>query len=212
MIKTVMIVLLVALQMCTNKHTQLNDNKNMTNKINTEKLDVATFGAGCFWCIETIFQRIEGVEKVISGYSGGNTKQPTYDEVCSGETGHAEVCQVYFDPQKVSYEMLLKVFWKIHDPTTLNRQGADVGTQYRSVVFYHTDKQKQLAQNYKEKLDSAGIWKNQIVTEITAFDTFYRAEAYHQDYYNNNKAQPYCNLVITPKVEKFEEVFSDILK
>jgi len=182
------------------------------NNIDTSSLQVATFGAGCFWCVETIYQRIEGVQKVVSGYSGGKVKNPAYKEVCNGTTGHAEVCQIVFDPQKVSFDLLLKVFWEIHDPTTLNRQGADVGTQYRSVIFYHDENQKLTAEKYKEKLDSAHIWNSPVVTEITAFDVFYPAEGYHQNYYNSNLDQPYCHFVIMPKLEKFEKVFSDILK
>lgn len=179
---------------------------------NKKQMELATFGSGCFWCTEAIFSQLKGVESAVSGYSGGHTKNPTYKEVCTGNTGHAEVIQVSFNPQIVSYEELLEVFWKTHDPTTLNRQGADVGTQYRSVIFYHNPKQKELAELYKKKLDEAGIYDSPIVTEITAFDTFYKAEDSHQDYYQNNKAQPYCNFVITPKMEKFKKVFKDKIK
>lgn len=169
--------------------------------------DTATFGAGCFWCVEAVFQRMRGVDTVVSGYSGGDVRNPSYKEVCTGTTGHAEVCQITFDPTVVSFEELLEVFWKTHDPTTPNRQGNDVGTQYRSVIFYHTDRQRELAEHYRSKLDSAGIFASPIVTEIVPFDRFYPAEEYHQNYFNQNGAQPYCQFVIRPKVEKFESVF-----
>lgn len=180
--------------------------------MSNNKFEKATLGSGCFWCTETIFEKLKGVESSVSGYSGGKTVNPTYKEVCSGETGHAEVIQVTFDPSIISYKELLEVFWKVHDPTTLNRQGNDVGTQYRSVVYYHSDEQKKIAEEYKNKLENAKIFKNPIVTEITKFDKFYPAENYHQDYYELNKSEPYCNFVITPKVEKFREVFKDKLK
>lgn len=176
------------------------------------QLDTATFGAGCFWCVEAVFQRLDGVEKVVSGYMGGAVKNPTYREVCTGETGHAEVCQIIYNPQKISFVELLEVFWQTHDPTTLNRQGADAGTQYRSAVFYHTAEQKKLAEEYKQKLNSAKIWTDPIVTEITVAAPFYKAEDYHQNYFNDNGYQPYCSVVIRPKVEKFEKVFKQKLK
>lgn len=182
------------------------------NTMTTTKLDTATFGAGCFWCVEAVFQRLNGVEKVVSGYSGGTVPNPTYEQVCSGSTGHAEVTQIIYDPSKITYEELLEVFWSTHDPTTLNRQGNDIGTQYRSVIFYHNEKQKELAEAYKKKLDEANIFDKPIVTEITKFDEFYSAENYHQDYYDNNKSQPYCQFVITPKIEKFKKVFGNKLK
>ncbi|PIB34514.1 peptide-methionine (S)-S-oxide reductase [Reichenbachiella sp. 5M10] len=175
-------------------------------------MDVATFGNGCFWCTEAIFQDLKGVSKVESGYSGGQTLDPTYKEVCTGTTGHAEVLQITYDPAVISFDELLEVFWKTHDPTTLNRQGNDVGTQYRSVVFYHNDEQKVLAEKYKKELNASGAFNDPIVTEITAFDKFYVAEDYHQNYYNLNGSQPYCNFVIKPKVEKFRKVFKDKLK
>lgn len=175
-------------------------------------LQVATFGNGCFWCTEAVFQQLEGVVKVESGYSGGQVKNPTYKQVCTGTTGHAEVIQITYDPQKISFEELLEVFWKTHDPTTLNRQGADVGTQYRSAVFYHTDEQRRLAEEYKKKLDASGAFPRPIVTEITAFSEFYKAEDYHQNYYKENGEQPYCQIVIRPKLEKFEQVFAKKLK
>lgn len=176
------------------------------------KLELATFGSGCFWCVEAIFQRVDGVEKVASGYSGGYVKNPSYKEVCEGTTGHAEVCQLSYDPEQVSYDELLEIFWQTHDPTTLNRQGNDVGTQYRSVVFYHNEDQKVLAEKYKKELDEAGIYQNPIVTEIAPYETFYVAEDYHQNYFNENGSQPYCSFVIQPKVEKFKKVFKDKLK
>jgi len=172
----------------------------------------ATFGAGCFWCTEAVFQRLEGVVSVESGYSGGNVANPSYEQVCTGTTGHAEVTQITFDPSKISFDDLLHAFWKMHDPTTLDRQGNDVGTQYRSVIFYHNDNQKELAEKYKKELDSSGAWKNPIVTEISPFKAFYKAEAYHQNYYNDNRFQPYCMFVIGPKLDKFEKVFKDKLK
>lgn len=175
-------------------------------------MEKATFGSGCFWCTEAVFQRLNGVEKVVSGYAGGKIKNPTYREICSGLTGHAEVIQVIYDETIISYEELLEVFWKTHDPTTLNRQGNDVGTQYRSVVFYHDEKQKNLAEAYKTELDKAGIWSDPIVTEISRYTDFYSAEEYHQDYYNQNTSQPYCAFLIKPKVDKVEQIFKDKLK
>ncbi len=173
------------------------------------QMETATFGAGCYWCVEAIFQRLNGVVSVESGFSGGHVKNPSYREVCTGTTGHAEVCNITYDPSVISYVELLEVFWKTHDPTTLNRQGNDVGTQYRSAVFYHNQQQQELALEMKEKLDQAKIWEDPIMTEIVPFDIFYKAEDYHQDYYNQNASQPYCRFVITPKIEKFEKVFKD---
>jgi len=176
------------------------------------KTDTATFATGCFWCTEAIFQRLKGVIKVISGYSGGKMANPTYEEVCTGTTGHAEACQIIYDPSKVSFDELLKVFWKTHDPTTLNRQGNDVGTQYRSAIFYHNDYQRERSEHYKTILDSGGIYNGPIVTAIEPYKNFYSAEDYHQDYFNSNPNQMYCRLVIQPKVEKFEKIFKDELK
>lgn len=176
------------------------------------RLEQATFGAGCFWCVEAVFQQIKGVEKVISGYTGGKVANPTYREVCGGRTGHAEVAQISFNPDVVSYKELLEVFWKTHDPTTLNQQGADKGTQYRSAVFYHNDEQKKLAGTYRQKLEDAKVFDNPIVTEITPLGAFYEAEDYHQNYFNNNSGQPYCAFVVKPKVEKVKKVFSEKLK
>lgn len=175
-------------------------------------MELATFGSGCFWCTEAVFQRLKGVESVVSGYAGGHVVNPTYQQVCGGNTGHAEVIQVAYDPAVVRYEDLLEVFWKTHDPTTVDQQGNDFGPQYRSVIFYHNDIQKKLAEDYKQKLDAAGIWSRPIVTEISPFTNFYKAEGYHQDYYNQNPNQGYCAYIIRPKVEKLEKVFRDRLK
>jgi peptide-methionine (S)-S-oxide reductase len=186
--------------------------KPIEEKIMSDKTETATFGAGCFWCVEAVYQQLEGVLKVTSGYSGGARENPTYDQVCSGTTGHAEVCQITYDPSVISYEDLLKAFWEVHDPTTLNRQGADVGTQYRSVIYYHNDEQKKLAEFYKNKLNEEHVYDSPVVTEIAPYTKFYSAEKHHQDYYNNNKNQPYCTFVIQPKIEKFQKVFKDKLK
>ncbi|MEP2773703.1 MAG: peptide-methionine (S)-S-oxide reductase MsrA [Fulvivirga sp.] len=167
----------------------------------------ATFGAGCFWCIEAVFQQLEGVQSVISGYTGGKVKDPTYREVCGGRTGHAEVAQVTYDEDVISFDDLLEIFWQTHDPTTLNKQGADVGTQYRSAVFYHDAEQKEKAEMYKQKLNEAGAFNNPIVTEISPLGVFYKAEEPHQNYYRNNEDQPYCAIVIRPKLEKLKRVF-----
>ncbi|MGZ3883941.1 MAG: peptide-methionine (S)-S-oxide reductase MsrA [Bacteroidia bacterium] len=178
----------------------------------TSSIDTATFGSGCFWCVEAVFQRLNGVIKVTSGYSGGTVKNPAYREVCTGTTGHAEVCQIVYDKTKISFKDLLEVFWKTHDPTTLNSQGNDHGTQYRSAIFYHNAEQKELSEKYKAELDKSGAFNAPITTEITAYTNFYPAEDYHQDYYNMNGSEPYCRFVIQPKVEKFEKVFKDKLK
>ncbi|MBI2933332.1 MAG: peptide-methionine (S)-S-oxide reductase MsrA [Planctomycetes bacterium] len=180
--------------------------------MNSNETDLATFGAGCFWCVEAVFASLEGVESVESGYSGGTIEDPTYEQVCTGSTGHAEACHLRFDPKKIPYETLLEVFWKMHDPTTLNRQGDDVGTQYRSVIFTHNERQKELARHYKEKLDASGAFDRPIVTEIVAFECFYPAEKIHRNYYRRNPDQSYCRLVIRPKLDKFRKVFGDKLK
>jgi peptide-methionine (S)-S-oxide reductase len=180
--------------------------------ISNVKTDTATFGAGCFWCVEAVFQRLDGVLKVTSGYSGGHIENPTYEQVCSKSSGHVEVARVIYDPSKVSFDDLLEVFWQVHDPTTLNQQGADEGPQYRSVIFYHNDEQKQKAEKYKKELDASGAWDKPIVTAIEPLKNFYAAENYHQDYYNQNQDQMYCRYVIRPKVEKFEKVFKNKLK
>ena len=175
-------------------------------------IEIATFGSGCFWCTEAVFERLKGIMNVESGYAGGDILNPTYEEVCSGKTGHAEVIQVKFDPSITGYEELLEVFWRTHDPTTLNQQGNDKGTQYRSVIFYHNDKQKELAEKYKTVLDKSGAWDNPIVTEISPLINYFPAENYHQKYYENNPNQGYCSFIIAPKIEKFEKVFKDKLK
>jgi peptide-methionine (S)-S-oxide reductase len=180
--------------------------------VNKDGLETATFGAGCFWCVEAVFQQLEGVKTVVSGYTGGKVENPTYKQVSAGTTGHAEVIQLTYDPKVVTFPELLEVFWQTHDPTTLNRQGADVGTQYRSAVFYHTPEQKTLAEQYKRELDAAGAFNSPIVTEIVPVGNFYKAEDYHQNYYNLNSSQPYCSYVITPKLEKLKKVFKDKLK
>jgi len=177
-----------------------------------KKMQKATFGMGCFWCSEAIFQRLNGVSKVRSGYEGGNIPNPTYEEVCSGDTHHVEVIELEFDPAKISYEELLEIFWKTHDPTTLNRQGADVGTQYRSVIFYHNEEQKALAEKYKNLLNKENAFGKPVVTAIEKAAPFYVAENYHQDYFLRNGEQPYCRLVILPKVEKLEKLFKAKLK
>jgi len=204
--KKSIIVVFVLLSGITFGKTSMNTEKENKN------LEIVTLGAGCFWCVEAIFQELEGVEQVVSGYMGGETKNPTYKEICTGETGHAEVCQITYNPAVISFGDLLEVFWQTHNPTTLNRQGADKGTQYRSAVFYHTEQQMKLAQSYKNKLAESGAWDDPIVTEITKVSKFYPAENYHQDYFNNNNNQPYCSFVIKPKMEKFKKIFKDKLK
>ncbi len=196
---------------CAQKNTD-NKTKKENKKMTNAKLDTATFGTGCFWCTEAIFQQLEGVESVTSGYSGGTVVNPTYEEVCSKTTGHAECLNVVYDSTKITYDELLEIFWQVHDPTTLNRQGADVGPQYRSVIFYHNDEQKAKAEKYKAALDKSGAWDNPIVTTLEKFDVFYPAEAYHQNYYNTHGSQGYCQFVIRPKLEKFEKVFKNKLK
>lgn len=182
------------------------------NMSSNQLYQTATFGAGCFWCVEAIYSRLKGVVSVTPGYCGGNVQNPTYKEVCPGETGHAEAVQIVYDPNVISYAKLLEVFFKTHNPTTLNRQGEDIGTQYRSIIFYHDEVQKKVAQEVKEMLDKSGIWDDPIVTLIEPFKTFYIAEKYHQEYFENNPKQPYCQMVINPKVEKFEKLFKDYLK
>ena len=173
---------------------------------------VATFGTGCFWCTEAIFQEVEGVVKVTSGYSGGHVDNPTYKQVCEGTTGHAECLNIEYDSSKVSFDELLEIFWQVHNPTTLNRQGNDVGTQYRSVIFYHNEEQKAKAEKYIIELNKSGAWDDPVVTTLEPFKIFYPAEDYHQNYYNNNTGQGYCQFVIRPKLEKFEKVFKSKLK
>jgi len=173
---------------------------------------IAVFAGGCFWCTEAIFNELKGVQQVVSGYTGGKVVNPTYEQVCSGKTGHAECTQIFYDPKQISFAELLEVFWMTHDPTTLNQQGADVGTQYRSAIFYTDEDQRQEALAYKAKLEKEKIWNDPIVTEITRFEKFYPAEKYHQEYYASNPNQGYCRIVITPKFEKFKKIFADKLK
>lgn len=177
-----------------------------------EHTATATFGAGCFWCVEAVFRDLDGVGSVESGYSGGAVPNPTYEQICTGETGHAEVIQITYDPKKLTYDELLEVFWTTHDPTTKDRQGNDVGPQYRSAVFYHDAEQKKLAESYRRKLDASGAYPGPIVTEIVPFREFWKAERYHQDYYANNPDQPYCVFVIRPKIEKVRKVFGKKLR
>ncbi len=204
------------LSACAQQHPEKSKTFQQMNTItasdNSKKVDTATFGAGCFWCTEAQFQQLEGVEKVESGYAGGHVDNPTYKQVCSGNTGHAEVTNIYYDPSKISFDELLAAFWVAHDPTTLNRQGNDVGTQYRSVVFYHNEEQRQKTEDYKKKLNQEKAYSSDVVTEISPFTKFYKAEDYHQNYYNENSNQGYCMMVIRPKMEKFEKVFKGKLK
>ena len=201
--------------------TSCAQNENQNNIMSSEtnislpagvKTDTATFGNGCFWCTEALFQNLDGVLKVTSGYSGGHVDNPTYKEVCEGTTGHAEAIQIVYDPSIITFDELLNAFWQSHDPTTLNRQGNDVGPQYRSVIFYHDAEQKEKSEKYKAELEKSKAFDNPIVTEISPFSKFYVAENYHQDYYNNNGSQPYCYYLIKPKLEKFNKVFKDKLK
>ena len=170
------------------------------------KSEIATLGGGCFWCVEAVFQRIDGVISVKPGYAGGNVKNPTYKQICTGNTGHAEVAKIEFDPSKITYSQILNVFWQSHDPTTLNRQGNDVGTQYRSVIFFHDESQEEIAKKSKIDADESGFWDNEIVTEITPLNNYYDAEDYHDNYYNENPNQPYCLFVIKPKLDKLEKL------
>jgi len=177
-----------------------------------KNLETATLGAGCFWCVEAVFDDLKGVESVESGYSCGHTENPTYREVCSETTGHAEVVQVKFDSQEISYKEILQVFFSVHNPTTLNRQGNDIGSSYRSAIFYHTDEQKRIAEEVIKEVTEEGVYDDPIVTEVTKFDTFYIAENYHQEYFANNPNQPYCAAVVAPKVAKFRQKFTARLK
>ncbi len=195
---------------CSGQHAASQTQNDAMEKM-PEGLKVATFGGGCFWCTEAIFEELRGVYRVVSGYSGGHVPRPTYEQVCSGTTGHAEVVQVWYHPDEISYEELVEVFFATHDPTTPNRQGNDVGTQYRSVIFYHDEEQKAIAERLKEAF-APTLWERPIVTEISPFDTFYPAEDYHQEYFRNNPNQPYCQIVINPKVRKFRKMFADKLK
>ncbi|EMR02870.1 peptide-methionine (S)-S-oxide reductase MsrA [Cesiribacter andamanensis] len=175
-------------------------------------MEKATLGGGCFWCVEAVLQRLEGVDEVVSGYAGGHVENPSYQQVCSGSTGHAEVVQVSFRPEVISYTDLLAAFFATHDPTTLNRQGNDVGTQYRSVIYYHTEQQKQEAQQVMDAVNASGAWQSPVVTELSPLPVFYPAERYHQNYFNDNREQPYCLFVVKPKVDKLKKAYSDKLK
>lgn len=193
--------------------TTFNNTMDTRNETLPGKTDTATLANGCFWCTEAIFEELDGVISATSGYTGGQAKNPTYKEVCTGETGHAECLQIVYDPSKISFDELLEVFWQTHDPTTLNRQGADEGTQYRSGIFYHNQEQKEKAEKYKAELNKSGAFDRPIVTEITPFSQFYPAEGYHQQYFENNEnSNPYCSIVIRPKLDKFRKVFKDKLK
>ena len=209
------LILSIMLVSCQSSQVEIPQNEiNMENNTisNHAHTDTATFGAGCFWCVEAIFQRVDGVISVESGYSGGAIKNPSYREVCSGSTGHAEVCRIIFDTTKVTFDELLEIFWQTHDPTTLNRQGADIGTQYRSVIYYHSEFQKQRAEYFKTKLNEEKAFSRPVITEISPLTNYYKAEDYHQNYYNQNTEQGYCKMVIQPKLEKFKKAFSDKLK
>jgi peptide-methionine (S)-S-oxide reductase len=178
----------------------------------SDKRETATLAAGCFWCVEAVFQDVKGVHRVVSGYAGGSVEQPTYHQVCTETTGHAEAVQITFDPEIISFEELLEIFWRTHDPTTLNRQGADVGTQYRSAIFYQSEAQRAIAEQSRQKTDASRVWPNPIVTEIVPLTRFYEGEAYHQNFYRQNPREMYCSLVIDPKVQKFRKAFRDKLK
>lgn len=218
MLKYILVIAFICITVIGCKFQSSKEDKLTTVKNTTQpkgdpgKMETATLAGGCFWCIETIFNDLKGVDKVVSGYSGGKVKDPSYEQVCTGTTGHAEVVQITFDPSVISYETLLDVFFHIHNPTTLNKQGADVGTQYRSAIFYHSEEQKKTAESEIDKINKSGLWDAPIVTEVTPFDEFYDAEAYHQDYYNQNKEKSYCSIVIAPKVNKFFKEYKHLLK
>lgn len=199
---------IIILFFLTNLNIAMNAQHQTSSVAMPDDLETATLGSGCFWCTEAVYLEVKGVRSVVSGYTGGKVKNPTYREVCSGLTGHAEVVQVKFDPKVVSYESILEIFWNTHDPTTLNRQGADEGTQYRSAIFYHSEDQRKVAEAYKAQLEKSGVFKNRIVTEITPAAVFYKAEDYHQNYFALNPDQGYCQYVIRPKVEKFRKQFA----
>ncbi len=191
----------------------IGERNEMSQESNREpSLELATLGGGCFWCLDAVYAQLQGVQKVVSGYAGGTVPNPTYEQVCSGNTGHAEVAQITFDPNVVSFREILEIFFTIHDPTSLNRQGADIGTQYRSAIFYHDEDQQRVAEALIDELDGAHIWPDPIVTEVTPFRIWYEAEDYHQDYYKYNSQQPYCQVVISPKVAKFRKKFAKKLK
>jgi peptide-methionine (S)-S-oxide reductase len=207
-LKIIYLFIISAWMGCSN-----NPNNTINNmETNQNNFEYATFGGGCFWCIEAIFSEVRGIHTATSGYSGGHIKNPTYREVTSGRTGHAEVVQLAYDPSVISYRQILEVFFHLHDPTTLNRQGADVGTQYRSVIFYHNEYQEKIAREVLKEIDESDLWKDPLVTEISPLGDFYVAEQYHQDYYKNNPNQPYCTFVISPKIAKLRSLFKDKLK
>lgn len=197
---------------CARKESSAITNFMSTQYMSEPAYDTATFGTGCFWCTEALFQQLDGVVKVTSGYSGGDVTNPTYEQICTKTTGHAECLNILYDKSKISFDELLEVFWQSHDPTTLNKQGNDVGPQYRSVIFYHDEEKREKAEKYKEALNQSGAWANPVVTEISPIRAFYPAEAYHQDYYKKNGGQPYCYYVIKPKLDKFQKVFKNKLK
>jgi peptide-methionine (S)-S-oxide reductase len=207
-LKIIYLFIISAWMGCSN-----NPNNTINNmETNQNNFEYATFGGGCFWCIEAIFSEVRGIHTATSGYSGGHIKNPTYREVTSGRTGHAEVVQLAYDPSVISYRQILEVFFHLHDPTTLNRQGADVGTQYRSVIFYHNEYQEKIAREVLKEIDESDLWNDPLVTEISPLGDFYVAEQYHQDYYKNNPNQPYCTFVISPKIAKLRSLFKDKLK
>lgn len=205
-------VLISCAQSDKKQKKKMSNESSVSTPIDTANTQIATFGTGCFWCSEALFETLDGVKDVVSGYSGGHVAEPTYKEVCEGTTGHAECIQVTYDPKKITYTALLEAFFRGHDPTSLNRQGNDIGTQYRSVIFYHNDEQKKLAEEAKKELDKSGAYAKPIVTEITKAPKFYSAEDYHQDYFAKNPDQGYCAFVIAPKLDKFRKVFHDKLK
>ncbi len=206
--KLILIVIVFAVTV-----NNLNAQSSYSKKLKmSDNLEIATLANGCFWCTEAIFQRLKGVNKITSGYTGGTIKNPAYREVTTGRTGHAEAIQIVFNPSIITFQEILDVFFSTHDPTTLNKQGYDRGTQYRSAIFYHSNEQKEIAENFIKALTEASVFENPIVTEITKFDTFYKAEEYHQNYYNNNKTQGYCTAVINPKLEKFIKKYNTKLK
>jgi peptide-methionine (S)-S-oxide reductase len=201
----------ISLMSCTQLSSSPHKTANLKSMTNL-KTDTATFGAGCFWCVEAVFQQLDGVLKVTSGYSGGHVANPTYEQVCTKKTGHVEVCRIVYDPSKVSFDELLEVFWKTHDPTTPDQQGNDRGPQYRSAIFYHNQEQKKLSEEYKAELNKSGAWSKPVITSIEPLKNYYEAEDYHQNYFNANPDQLYCRYVIQPKLEKFEKVFKNKLK
>jgi peptide-methionine (S)-S-oxide reductase len=212
--KTLALSCMLLAVLCGPKETSLMaaQDKDKEKTDEKPKVETATLGGGCFWCVEAVFEEVKGVLAVESGYTGGKTENPTYKDICTGTTGHAEVCQIRFEPSVITFKDILEVFFKTHDPTTLNRQGNDKGTQYRSVIYYHSKEQKELAEKIKKELNEAGAFKDPIVTEISPLGKYYKAEDYHQDYYKNNPGQGYCAFVIAPKMDKFRKVFKDKLK